>query len=380
MGLLKKLGNKKKMKNKHFSWIAIVLAFVALVAFSLALFKAEEGWLGFWGGIIGSAIGVLGAFLVLNEQIKEERKQNEQHQIDNTFFNLLSMHSEQINNLKEKNKFGKIYSELETNLQSAMTTSLSIYIYNKKKDIVLELNKLKQKYEDHINKNQHKIPSSYVQQFTDYWINQRKRPPFIWGTNFNMDNIADAIDGIFLIEGMIDDIEDDNIPITIANIIIKFEALASYVKQFKFEETEIWNKLYDSILEYKTNKFTLIDEGLRKETVESVLSCHYDEVGSYFRLFHRIIKYINDNVEDLNIKNNYLGFLRANVNQNEMLVIFYNAAYTKRGNGLLNELQKTTFFGTEEDIKNNQHFNTNELFWKNDDIAIMLNQVNNMDD
>lgn len=114
--------------------------------------------------------------------------------------------------------------------------------------------------------------------------------------------------------------------------------------------------------------------------MENVLFCHYDEVGSYFRLFHRIIKYINDNVEDLNIKNNYLGFLRANVNQNEMLVIFYNAAYTKRGSGLLNELQKTTFFGTEEDIKNNQHFDTNELFWKNDDIAIMLNHVNNMDD
>lgn len=367
------------MKNKHFSWIAIALAFVALVSFSLALFKAEEGWLGFWGGIIGSAIGVLGAFLVLNEQIKEEREQNGQQQIDNTFFNLLSMHSEQINNLKEKNKFGKIYSELKTNLQSAMTTSLSIYIYNNKKDIVLELNKLKQKYEDHIDKNKHKIPSNYVQQFTDYWINQRKRPTFIWWTNFNMGNIADAIDAIFLIEDMIDNIEDANITIT-TNIIHKFEGLASDINKFKFEETEIWNKLYDSILEYKTNKFTLIDEGLRKETVESVLSCHYDEVGSYFRLFHRIIKYINDNVEDLNIKNNYLGFLRANVNQNEMLVIFYNAAYTKRGNGLLNELQKTTFFGTEEDIENNQHFDTNELFWKNDDIEIMLNQVNNIDD
>ncbi|MGT4665645.1 putative phage abortive infection protein [Enterococcus hirae] len=366
------------MKNKHFSWIAIALMFVALVAFSLALFKAEEGWLGFWGGIIGSAIGVLGAFLVLNEQIKEERKQNGQYQIDNTFFNLLSMHSEQINNLKEKNKFGKIYSELEINLQSAMLTSLSIYIYNNKKDIVLELNKLKHKYEDHINKNQHKIPSRHVQQFTDYWINQRKRPPFIRAINFNMANIADAIDDIFLIEDMIDDVENANIMIT-DNFIIKFKVLVSDMKQFKFEEKEIW-KLYDSILEYKTNKFTLIDEELRKETVENVLFCHYDEVGSYFRLFHRIIKYINDNVEDLNIKNNYLGFLRANVNQNEMLVIFYNAAYTKRGSGLLNELQKTTFFGTEEDIKNNQHFDTNELFWKNDDIAIMLNQVNNMDD
>lgn len=47
---------------------------------------------------------------------------------------------------------------------------------------------------------------------------------------------------------------------------------------------------------------------------------------------------------------------------------------------MLKELQKTTFFGTEEDLNNNQHFDTNELFWKNDDIAIMLNQKNKMND
>lgn len=109
------------MRNKYLIWVAIALMFVALVAFSLALFKAEEGWLGFWGGIIGSAIGVLGAFLVLKEQVnydrdalkeqlKEEREQNRKQQIDNTFFNLLSMHNEQINDLKGKNKFGKVYN------------------------------------------------------------------------------------------------------------------------------------------------------------------------------------------------------------------------------------------------------------------------------
>ncbi|HGF7605344.1 TPA: hypothetical protein QFK50_002317, partial [Enterococcus faecium] len=75
---------------------------VAIIAFILASFKAEEGWLGFWGGIIGSAIGVLGAFLVLKEQVNydrdalrkqidEEKEQNKRQQVDNTFFNLLDM-------------------------------------------------------------------------------------------------------------------------------------------------------------------------------------------------------------------------------------------------------------------------------------------------
>ncbi|HAQ2135408.1 TPA: hypothetical protein IXI12_002758, partial [Enterococcus faecium] len=89
------------------------------------------------------------------------------------------------------------------------------------------------------------------------------------------------------------------------------------------------------------------------------------------RLFHRIIKYINDNVKDVETKNNYLGFLRSTINQEEMFVIFYNAAYTNKGNGLLKELQKTTFFGDTKDLEVNQHFDTEDLFWE-EDKAIML--------
>ena len=377
------------MKNKHFSWIAIALAFVALVAFSLALFKAEEGWLGFWGGIIGSAIGVLGAFLVLKEQVnydrdalkeqlKEEREQNRKQQIDNTFFNLLSMHNEQINDLKGKNKFGKVYKELRRNLQSAMSTSLHIYLHDNK-DIVTELNKLIQKYEEHISKNQHKIPSKHVEEYNNFWTKQRKRPPFIWFTEYNRGNIADAIDDVLLIENMISAIENDNIS-EISGIISNFRNIDDRIKKFEFEQTETWNTLYNNVLEYETNKFTLIDEELRKETVENVLARHYDEVGAYFRLFHRIIKYINDNLdqsEELAIKNNYIGFLRATVNEEEMLVIFYNAAYTKRGQGLLDELQKTTFFGNREDIMNNQHFDRKKLFWEENDVNKMLEKKEN---
>ncbi|NTK57733.1 hypothetical protein HQ656_12290 [Enterococcus faecium] len=168
-----------------------------------------------------SAIGVLGAFLVLKEQVNydrdalkeqlnEEKEQNRKQQIDNTFFNLLSMHNEQINDLKGKNKFGKVYKELGRNLKSAMSTSLHIYLHDNK-DIVTELNKLKQKYEEHINKNQHKIPNTYAEEYNNFWIKQRKRPPFIWWTEFNRDNIADAIDEVLLIEDMISAIENDNI-------------------------------------------------------------------------------------------------------------------------------------------------------------------------
>lgn len=98
---------------------------VAIIAFILASFKAEEGWLGFWGGIIGSAIGVLGAFLVLKEQVNydrdalrkqidEEKEQNKRQQVDNTFFNLLDMQVKIKSAINEENNtFESFYEHIE---------------------------------------------------------------------------------------------------------------------------------------------------------------------------------------------------------------------------------------------------------------------------
>lgn len=42
---------------------------------------SEEGWLGFWGGALGSLIGIMGAYLVMREQINVEKKQKEEELI-----------------------------------------------------------------------------------------------------------------------------------------------------------------------------------------------------------------------------------------------------------------------------------------------------------
>ncbi|EMF0113437.1 hypothetical protein O1F47_002694, partial [Enterococcus hirae] len=93
------------MNSEEKKWLiyGLVMGSVAVFILQLAVYKVGDGWLGFWGGIIGSAIGVLGAFLVLKEQVnydrdtlkeqlKEEKEQYKKQQIDNTFFNLLEMH------------------------------------------------------------------------------------------------------------------------------------------------------------------------------------------------------------------------------------------------------------------------------------------------
>lgn len=129
MELLMKAG-KKRMNSRDKKWIyyglfiGIAISFVIL----LRIYRVGDGWLGFWGGVIGSGIGVLGAFLVLKQQVNydrdilrkqidEEREQNKRQQVDNTFFNLLAMHNDQINNLKKNEVFISIEHEFNSRLR-----------------------------------------------------------------------------------------------------------------------------------------------------------------------------------------------------------------------------------------------------------------------
>ncbi|WP_161840992.1 hypothetical protein [Candidatus Enterococcus huntleyi] len=38
---------------------------------------SEDGWFGFWGGILGSLMGVIGAYFVMKEQLNVEKKEQE---------------------------------------------------------------------------------------------------------------------------------------------------------------------------------------------------------------------------------------------------------------------------------------------------------------
>ncbi|MCF7547040.1 putative phage abortive infection protein [Enterococcus faecium] len=66
-------------------------------------------------------------------------------------------------------------------------------------------------------------------------------------------------------------------------------------------------------------------------------------MASYFRLTHRILKYINENVDKQAEKENYLGFLRATMDEKELLTLFYASSYSNRGEGLKQQFVGTNF-------------------------------------
>ncbi|ROY61908.1 hypothetical protein EGX20_11735 [Enterococcus faecium] len=102
---------------------------------------------------------------------------------------------------------------------------------------------------------------------------------------------------------------------------------------------------------------------------------YYSQLASYFRLTHRILKYINENVDEQAEKENYLGFLRATMDEEELLTLFYASSYSKRGEGLKEQFVETNFFGKKGELGEGetlaQHFNKDKLFWPEEDIKLM---------
>ena len=129
-------------KNKKFVAWALLVTLVLIPLFIQVLINwdtmnngSDDGWLGFWGGYLGSIIGVVGALIVIqiqlsndkerfdketkaknkelaedkkrfelqnlarDKELEEERKARKSEQVDNTFFNLLLLFNDQKNTL-----------------------------------------------------------------------------------------------------------------------------------------------------------------------------------------------------------------------------------------------------------------------------------------
>lgn len=143
-------------KNKKFiAWALIItLIIIPLVIQGVINWDtmnngSDDGWLGFWGGYLGSIIGVVGALIVIqiqlenekkrfdeetlarnkefeeskkrfneenkarNKEVEEEKKARKSEQIDNTFFNLLNLFISQQNSLiSEQNPERDIFENM----------------------------------------------------------------------------------------------------------------------------------------------------------------------------------------------------------------------------------------------------------------------------
>lgn len=384
------------MNSEEKKWLiyGLVMGSVAVFILQLAVYKVGDGWLGFWGGIIGSAIGVLGAFLVLKEQVnydrdtlkeqlKEEKEQYKKQQIDNTFFNLLEMHSSLKEKIASKGIFSNYYEALQRQTEIKIK-ELGVNKILNDTDIETNLELLFSSYVEEIMRrlNEKDISVNNLPEDDDYklgYLNDTVCRFFPKSSEYQDEYIlirSHLIEAAKEIRPIVNRIKENSNLTSLTKDLVKIHEKAE-ILNIGEDAREALCPLVNEIAQYKdATDYSLVATKNDKDVVvTNVSDKYYDRLGAYFRLTHRIIKYLNDNVENQQEKNDYIGFLRATIDETEMLVVFYNAYYTKRGEGLGKQLSKTTLFGKRGELGEEQgfiqHFNRKKLLWPEEDLKIM---------
>lgn len=395
---------REKIKNfDGWKWLIVGLIVGSLLSLIVLIFgnKIGEEWLGFIGGILGSIMGILGTFYVLNKQIKhdkqvsetqfqQDKEQNRKNLVDNTFFNLLDMHLNMKNKIEEKNTFESFHVDLKLEANKKIK-SIGIQKIVEAKGIIDDLNAI---FEAYINKikehlDELNIDISGLPKETDqklgYIINRLSE-------NYEAYNFRDEEkDKQFsFVAGDLYEAANDVLKL-IDMIQSRFYSLDLVPMLFKVYRSIVENRIdtevnktlkevVDEVKKYhnKDGNYQLITTTREKQSIiDKVSQKHYSQLSSYLRLTNSIIKYINENVDNNSERENYLGFVRANMDENELLTLFYISTFGDPRNGLKKQLQSTDFFGIKEelvtdfDLAQPQHFNKHRLLWAEEDLKLM---------
>ena len=338
---------KNKIMKKPF--IIIVLA-VLLNILLLSLFNpSSSDVLNFLGNIIGSIIGVIGAYFVLKEQIKNDALRYKNDKDESTYFKILDMFRNEKDDLLATNY--DVFTETLDEIKKEKSNLIKKRLYEEKQESFKNIEK------------DFEIPLQGLSQRITYidFVDPS------YETKTELDNIIEAL--------------------TNNDYTLFSEAVSTLEERQKYKpislDEEDWGivqpavDLLNIIEAFSSDSYELDEEEIN-QIVNSVYSKKHNILGNYFRVFHRLVKQIMNSSFDVKQKEEYLGITRAILSSEELLVILYNTFYYVRGQGLKELLstasgsvQKTGFFADDLDLEN---FNIKEggqvdlPFFKYDDL------------
>lgn len=397
-------------KNKKFiTWALIItLIIIPLVIQGVINWDtmnngSDDGWLGFWGGYLGSIIGVVGTLIAIqiqlssekkrfDKELSEEKKARRSEQVDNTFFNLLLLFNDQKNTLlKDNNHFEKIsrsvYRSSIVQLKRMgidkfydSSQALIIILDNMIKEFDAEFNLIKANYPKNVEDCLSAIRTDYLYQ-KDYLkkfnINKNE-----------LKSIKPEIDKIGIIFGiekvLIENIKCKRFSESTRTNIYNLDALISELKInseiyfFDYESKSILKKYTENLQRYTyPSNLHLLELSYKKSAIENSINGYYSSIDSFFSMILRILNYINQNVdkeENERLKKDYLSFLRANISETQLVILYYFAYYTDRGAKMKKELLATSFFGEQDELSTFDKalfFQKKSLIWGEEDLKNM---------
>lgn len=385
---------KNKIIKKVLFIILGILSFITISTVIVGLIMSfkkpsfvggEDGdWIGYFGGVVG----VVGAYYIFNIQQNQDKKQYRKQNIDNTFFNLLDM----FNNLLEKKV--KPLDELYKNLNQEKANQDEIVRNREEKKYIrnninlindtLDAISMESKYGILLDINKLKINTTSDCQGDFNNQEYFRELVFDYGVTLNTSTLELAMAkprivnlyysersywGALIsekINATITGSKDRTIQIIAkksGKTVDKVKKDLSLLNQVKLTEGEflIYEELencYRQLLEQlipvmaRMNSESQIEIDInysfseKKTLIVTHMNESLPELGNLFRFFYRIIKYLNDNTDDIETKQmrEYIGILRALIDEKALVLIAYNAIYMEVGTNLKKNLSECTFF------------------------------------
>ncbi|GIQ94160.1 putative phage abortive infection protein [Lactiplantibacillus plantarum] len=123
-----------------------------------------------------------------------------------------------------------------------------------------------------------------------------------------------------------------------------------------------------------------MDEVLTEERENLVKnSIDFTRYGQFFRTIHRIVKLLLDRSTEEQQK--YIGILRTQLSEAQLVLLYYNAEYTQRGKKFKENVNNMDLWGDKEELEITppMHFDDDLLVWPNDLEILQKEYVNNKD-
>lgn len=401
--------NKQQNGTSQLHKILIVVLVVVIstiiigIVVSLIPFKGIGGdadsWLGYFGGVIG----IVGAYLIFNLQQNEDKKQFKEQSIDQTFFTLLHIFNDLVKDKKDELEelYKRLVTEKETVDIEILHRSQNMIISNSQQEIQQELRKIdfiteygikydlsplhdfndnntleyfrSWIFDDLYFPNKHLSIINYFNSQVIYWdqllsnrrsINDDLTLRNGWSRSLNvpkdrLDRDIQTLNKLFNEESLAGKRQD-----------VLLKDLDACRKQFLNEMDQTKNKIRGNTSINIDENYTFED---KKKLINDTFSPSHVDTGNFFRYFYRILKYLYDNINHIEKDQlrQYLGILRAILDEKMLILIAYNAIYMDQGNKLKQLLSKSTFYDSKTIIS------VETLLWGKLDVIDFREKITN---
>ncbi|WP_270790694.1 putative phage abortive infection protein, partial [Enterococcus casseliflavus] len=327
-----------------------------------------------------------------DKELEEERKARKSEQVDNTFFNLLLLFNDQKNTLlKDKNHFEELRGSIFDNsvlelrrmgidkLYESSDELISI-LENMIKEFDIKFNSRRTQYSQNIQDCLSAIRKDYINYLSylqEFHLSQE---------NYNsIKTEIDDIQVVYIIEdNLIQNIKNkkfsERTPTLYDNLdkLIKELQDVSQVDFLDSKSKKNLRKYIGKLLPYTDpSNLNLLELSYKKAAIENSINGYYSSIDSFFSMILRILNYIHENVDDEEnegLKKDYISFLRANISEIQLVILYYFAFFTDRGTTLKNELLETSFFGEQNELSSFDRayfFKKESLIWGEEDLKNM---------